>query len=167
MRYLSIIFGILVAVTICQSASAQQRVDDCGIIYAGVEGGCVLIGLDHYGSWLVAGDLGPYGIGDRVRVSGMLDPGCYSTCMEGNGCILIETIGPCESYICGDADGNSSIGIGDAVFIVDYVFRSGPSSVPVCAGDANGDGHVNIGDAVHIVRYIFSNGPPPEQDCCP
>lgn len=166
MRHKTIIFGILLAVTVCQSVSAQLWVDDCGIIYAGVEAGCVLIGLDHFGSWLVAGDLGSYGIGDRVRVSGMLDPYCYSICMEGGGCIHVESIGDCQSHICGDANGDNTIGVDDAVYLVDYIFRGGPPANPGCIGDANGDGTTSIADAVYLVSFVFKGGTTPVEDCC-
>jgi len=163
MRYLYGILGIVIMATVCNSAQAQQWVDDCGIIYEGVEAGCVLIRLDHYGNWLIAGDLGPYDVGDRVRVSGMLDPDCFSICMEGDGCIYIESIGPCQSYLCGDANGDNRIDIGDAVFIVDYCFRGGPAPYPISAGDFNSDGGIDVGDAVYMIYHLFRDGPP--ADC--
>lgn len=67
-------------------------------------------------------------------------------------------------YLCGDASADGKIGVGDAVFIITYLFRQGPPPQPMEAGDANCDDRVNIGDAVHIVNYIFRGGPVP---CCP
>ncbi len=67
-------------------------------------------------------------------------------------------------YKCGDANGDNKIGIGDAVFIISYVFRGGPAPYPFEAGDANCDGKVNVGDAIYLVSYIFRGGPAP---CCP
>ncbi len=61
----------------------------------------------------------------------------------------------------GDANGDNQINIGDAVYIVTYVFRGGPAPVPLEAGDANGDSQINVGDAVYLVNYIFRNGPAP------
>lgn len=72
-----------------------------------------------------------------------------------------------ESGMCGDANGDETINIADAVYIIDYVFRGGPPPDPLCVGDANGDGSVNVADAVHLINYIFKGGPAPVEDCCP
>ena len=65
---------------------------------------------------------------------------------------------------CGDANGDGSVNIGDAVFIINYIFKGGSAPNPLAAGDANGDGFINIGDAVHLINYIFKSGPEPK---CP
>lgn len=67
-------------------------------------------------------------------------------------------------YKCGDANGDGDVNIGDGVFIINYVFKSGPPPVPIQAGDANCDGDPNVGDAVYIINYVFKEGPAP---CCP
>jgi len=64
----------------------------------------------------------------------------------------------------GDADGDGVVNIGDAVFLVIYVFKGGPAPEPLLVGDANCDGIVNIADAVFIVNYVFKGGPEP---ACP
>jgi hypothetical protein len=64
-------------------------------------------------------------------------------------------------YINGDANGDGACNVGDAVFIISYVFKGGPAPVPVLAGDANCDGETNIGDAVYIINYVFKGGDPP------
>lgn len=61
----------------------------------------------------------------------------------------------------GDANGDGRYTVGDAVYIITYVFRSGPAPATVEAGDANSDLVVNVGDATYIVNYIFRSGPPP------
>lgn len=62
--------------------------------------------------------------------------------------------------IRGDANGDGSIDVGDAVHIVNYIFKGGlpPGTYE---GDANGDGTINVGDSVYIINYIFKGGPPP------
>jgi len=65
------------------------------------------------------------------------------------------------AYICGDPNGDGQANVGDAVYIISYVFRGGPSPNPLAAGDANGDGICNIGDVVYLVNYIFRGGVPP------
>jgi hypothetical protein len=67
-------------------------------------------------------------------------------------------------YVCGDANGDEMVNIGDAVFICYHVFKDGPAPDPFESGDANCDDSVNVGDAVYIVNYIFKDGPAP---CCP
>ena len=67
-------------------------------------------------------------------------------------------------YLCGNANGDNSLNVGDAVFLISYVFKSGPAPDPLVAGDANCDGEVNVGDAVYLINYIFREGPGP---CCP
>ena len=69
-----------------------------------------------------------------------------------------------RSYMCGDANRDSKLGIGDAVFEVNYIFKGGPAPSPLEAGDANCDHAVNVGDAVYTINYIFRGGPRP---CCP
>jgi len=69
-----------------------------------------------------------------------------------------------QTYICGDANGDGKVNVGDAVYVVSYVFRGGPAPTPMDAGDANCDGKVNVGDAVYIITYVFRGGPAP---CCP
>jgi hypothetical protein len=64
-------------------------------------------------------------------------------------------------YVCGDANGDKQINVGDAVFLIAYVFNSGPAPIPEIAGDANSDGQPNIGDAVYLINYVFKGGPAP------
>ncbi len=65
--------------------------------------------------------------------------------------------------ICGDANDDGAVNVGDAVFIVNYIFKGGPPPQHNPAADANCDGTVNIGDAVHLINFIFKGGPAP---CC-
>jgi len=66
-----------------------------------------------------------------------------------------------REYIAGDANDDGNVNVGDAVFIITYVFRSGPAPNHPEAADANCDGSINVGDAVYIINYIFRGGPPP------
>jgi hypothetical protein len=67
---------------------------------------------------------------------------------------------------CGDANGDDEVNVGDAVFLISYIFKAGPPPDPICVGDANGDDDSSVGDAVCIINYIFKSGPPPVEDCC-
>ncbi|MEZ5359355.1 MAG: C25 family cysteine peptidase [Candidatus Zixiibacteriota bacterium] len=66
-----------------------------------------------------------------------------------------------SSYTCGDADGDASVNVGDAVFLVNYIFNGGAAPNPIAAADCNGDTNVNIADAVYLINYIFKAGPAP------
>ncbi len=68
---------------------------------------------------------------------------------------------PYVAYIPGDADGSGGISIGDAVFIINYIFGGGPAPDPTQAGDADCSGGVSIGDAVYLINFIFGGGPAP------
>jgi hypothetical protein len=69
---------------------------------------------------------------------------------------------PCDC-IPGDANGDGAVNVGDAVYIIAYVFKGGPPPVPyrICSGDANCDCAVNVGDAVYVISYVFKGGPAP------
>ncbi|MCP4569565.1 MAG: hypothetical protein GY841_18465 [FCB group bacterium] len=67
-------------------------------------------------------------------------------------------------FECGDANGDKVINVGDAVFMISHVFKSGPAADPPEAGDANCDDNINVGDAVYLINYVFKSGDAP---CCP
>jgi hypothetical protein len=73
--------------------------------------------------------------------------------------ITITKPGP--QYICGDASGDGTVNISDAVYLIAYIFSGGNPPDPLLSGDANGNGTVNISDAVYLIAYIFSGGTPP------
>ena len=67
-------------------------------------------------------------------------------------------------FKCGDSNSDRSINIGDAVYLIGYIFKGGPTPPIERTGDANCDGFINVGDVVYIINYSFKQGPPP---CCP
>jgi hypothetical protein len=76
------------------------------------------------------------------------------------GLFVLLTV-PAFAYICGDANGDQAINIGDPVYLINYIFKDGPAPEPLMAGDANADQDVNIGDAVYLIDHIFKEGPAP------
>lgn len=68
-------------------------------------------------------------------------------------------------FICGDANGDELVNIGDAVFLVSYIFRGGQAPDPIESANTNCDGDVNIGDAVYLINHIFKGGPAPCANC--
>jgi hypothetical protein len=61
----------------------------------------------------------------------------------------------------GDSSGDGEINISDAVFVLVFLFRGGPSPSCVEAGDANNDGGVDLADPVSILNFLFRGGPAP------
>jgi hypothetical protein len=70
----------------------------------------------------------------------------------------------CE-YFLADANGDGTINVSDAVYIINYIFIGGPAPDPLLVGDANCDDTVNVSDAVYIINYIFIGGDPPCRVC--
>lgn len=64
-------------------------------------------------------------------------------------------------YIAGDANADGAVELGDAVYVLNYLFRNGPEPSPMESGDANCDGTVKFGDVIYLINYLFRDGPPP------
>jgi hypothetical protein len=67
-------------------------------------------------------------------------------------------------WVCGDANGDMTIDISDAVFTLFYIFNDGPAPDPLQAANNNNDCGVNIADVTYLWRYIFV-GPPAPSGC--
>jgi hypothetical protein len=62
----------------------------------------------------------------------------------------------------GDIDGsNTEPDISDLVFMVDYMFNSGPPPPLKASADVDGSGLLDISDLVYLVDYMFTGGPEP------
>ncbi|MDD4050863.1 MAG: dockerin type I repeat-containing protein [candidate division Zixibacteria bacterium] len=66
--------------------------------------------------------------------------------------------------ICGDANNDGKINVGDAVFLISYIFRGGAVPPYLECADPNGDNKINVGDAVFLISYIFRGGTAPHCD---
>ena len=78
-----------------------------------------------------------------------LSSGATSVAMEEVTSLLTV-----DSYIKGDANGDSMVDIADAVCIVNHIVGKATPAFIEAAADANGDGVVDIADAVRIVNLI-------------
>jgi hypothetical protein len=135
----------------------------------------VLTCCDVYGN--AGGDWVGY-IADQAGINGNFsaDP---LFCDTANGDLHIFNASPCApaNNSCGvligaldvgctygDANGDGVIDVADVVYLINYLFISGPAPDPFWLGDANCDEVVDIADAVYLRNYLFLSGPPPS---CP
>jgi len=67
---------------------------------------------------------------------------------------------PPRAFRRGDLDGDGSLGLSDAVRLLDHLFRAG--AAPECAdiADLNDDGRVDLSDPVYGLNWLFLGGPP-------
>jgi hypothetical protein len=91
---------------------------------------------------------------------------CY---MTQQGAAIMFTKGNTQTtwpvkLLCGNPNGDNDVNVGDAVFMVNYVFKNGPAPNPWQLGDANCDGTLDVGDVVFLIAASFRYGPQPE---CP
>lgn len=83
----------------------------------------------------------------------------YTSQYQGDPFIL--TVDTTQMAYRGDANGDGTINVSDAVYIINYVFVGGAAPNPMIAGDPNCDTAVNVSDAVYLINYIFVGGPAP------
>ena len=96
-----------------------------------------------------------YGCIDEVEV--------FNRALEPQEIFDIWWAGECGKckYITGDADASGDVDIDDVVYLINFIFVSGPEPVPYESGDADCSHNVDIDDVVYLINYIFSGGPPP------
>lgn len=79
---------------------------------------------------------------------------------------FLEGVSPAPFCLAGDADGNGTLDIDDSVYLLAYIFSSGPvPAVEFCCADANGDGAIDVDDVVYMIAHCFSGGPDPVGSC--
>ena len=85
----------------------------------------------------------------------------------GPYCFTVDNSSCCRTRGDIDHDPAGEITINDLVWLVAYMFQSGPPPVCFEEGNIDGDpaGEVSINDLVWLVAYMFNEGPPPVE--CP
>jgi len=68
-------------------------------------------------------------------------------------------------YLPGDANGDEIVNLGDVVFLISYLYKSGSAPTPISVGDINGDCSVDLGDVVYLISYLYKAGPIPREGC--
>jgi len=108
----------------------------------------------------------------------LCDPGkegCHCTCAPGTEhCEVVPPgperealmcrhidIEPTVAFVRGDANGDGAVNLTDGVFILNYLFTSGPEPACQDAADVNDDGQLNITDGTYVLNWLFQNGPAP------
>lgn len=75
---------------------------------------------------------------------------------NGNYYALLQALNDLGVDIyCGDANDDGLVNLGDAVYLVRYIFMGGPPPAVEYRSDIDCDGDVDIGDAVGIINYVF------------
>lgn len=80
--------------------------------------------------------------------------------IPGGGQDNYPLLSECQ-YLRGDANGDELIDITDVLYMLNYLFRSGPPPVSFVAGDANCDDDLGILDPLYLLNYLYKGGPPP------
>jgi hypothetical protein len=68
-------------------------------------------------------------------------------------------------YIVGDPTWDGIVDAADVIFLLNYLFRSGPAPDPAETGDVTCDGQVNADDVVFLINYLFRGGTAPPSSC--
>ena len=72
----------------------------------------------------------------------------------------------CVVTLTGDVNSSGNITSADIVYLVNYVFKSGATPLPIeAAGDVDCSGVVSSADIVTLVNFTFKSGPPPCNVC--
>jgi hypothetical protein len=98
-----------------------------------------------------------------------------SIILDGYGSYNPEFRGPLLEYtpiceegtvsligLCGDADDNGTVNILDIIFLISFLYKSGPapSNPDVC--NVNGDSAVNLLDITYLISFLYLSGSEPD-----
>jgi len=116
-------------------------------------------GDETYSAWA-----GPYASGGIARASHeWADTGSYKIkviARDENGLFSEwsdELTVAISEYLCGDANQDGLIEIGDVVYLINYTLKGGPAPAPLASGDCNCDGNIDLDDVVLIINYLFNH----------
>jgi hypothetical protein len=79
--------------------------------------------------------------------------------------MTVDDVTVVDAYLCGDCDGNGFVNVSDVVYLIAYVFGTGPAPDPMERGDVDCNGYINVSDIVYLINYVFGTGPEPCAQC--
>lgn len=87
------------------------------------------------------------------------DTGTYWVCVVVEERDVLDTMGfyiyHYEDYVCGNADHQGTVDIGDLTHLIGYLFQSGVSPIPMEAGDVDCVEGIDIGDLTCLIDFLF------------
>jgi hypothetical protein len=101
------------------------------------------------------------GSGQPVANAATVEGATREFCECRSARIIFEPLPPEAEFIRGDPNGDNRVNIGDAIWIVNELFRSGPATQCPDAADINGDGMEDLADVSYLIAYQFLGGPAP------
>jgi hypothetical protein len=85
-----------------------------------------------------------------------------ATVNAGGQAVQLATPATVVNFLCGDANEDGLHTSADIIWLVNYIFKGGPSPKPVpLAGDTNRNSLVTSADVIFLVGYVFKSGAPP------
>jgi hypothetical protein len=111
--------------------------------------------------------LGPHNSGETCIAShSWADAGTYEVKVKAKD-VLDNESGWSEAltvarFVRGDCNDDGIIDIGDAIYLINYLYKSGPAPDPQQAGDVNCDAGCELADVVFLLNFLYKSGPPPE-----
>ncbi|SYZ72438.1 exported hypothetical protein [Candidatus Zixiibacteriota bacterium] len=68
----------------------------------------------------------------------------------------------CKTYIKGDYNDDGLVNIGDAIMLINYVYKKGAAPIGgAYRADANCSGTIDLADIIYVIKYIYSQGTQP------
>jgi len=74
--------------------------------------------------------------------------------------VMLTTVSVESNFVRGDANGDSSLDLSDAIKVLLYLFQDGKSDC-LEAMDVNNDSGLNISDAIYLLTFLFVDGGTP------
>lgn len=61
----------------------------------------------------------------------------------------------------GDVNLDLTVSVSDVVYLINYLFKGGPTPSPTYLGDVDCSDEVNVSDVIYLINYLFKGGPAP------
>ena len=65
----------------------------------------------------------------------------------------------------GDVTKDGTVDVNDVIYLLNYLYKSGPVPDPLRLGDLTEDCLVDVGDIIFLINYLYKSGPPPGRGC--